>query len=360
MNANNFSGPIFIVGASRSGTAMMRSILNQHSLICLAGETHYFDDLRDRMKTVNQTALSKEDEEVCINYFRALRHRPYGMNGNPSNSDITFAELASRAKTIGEGSDAVFEAYCQVYAQRKGKYIWGEKTPRHIYRLRDMMSVYPNARAICMVRDARAVVASYRSWRNQGGLGLEQDPTLSDALDAEEKRTKSSYNIINATLLWRATVNSALVARDSLGEKRVLVQKYEGLIEEPEKSIRNICEWIGIEFEPTMLDIPLHNSSFTKFERHGGISSRPATQWEKNLSSSEIAIIQKIGGKTLKDAGYDLRDVNVSALSLGIQLVNAPFAAVRAALANRDRIGNLPSYIWNRLSMALRHVSFRN
>ena len=78
--------PVFIVGPSRSGTALVRSLVNRHPDVHIANETHYFDDLRRTVAAAE--VLSVEDRQVAVDYFRALTHRPYGHFGEKDVDEI--------------------------------------------------------------------------------------------------------------------------------------------------------------------------------------------------------------------------------------------------------------------------------
>jgi len=65
-------GPLFIVGAARSGTGMLRSALTRHPAIALCEETHYFDDLRPRVRHRTLSGMSAAERAACTSYFRAM------------------------------------------------------------------------------------------------------------------------------------------------------------------------------------------------------------------------------------------------------------------------------------------------
>ena len=113
--------PIFLVGASRSGTAMVRSILNNDPDVHLVGETHYFDDLRAQLGTDGRSPLEVEQRVRCETYFRAITHRPYGHGGDPEKSALDPMVLRAEAEAIGPGSDAYFEAFCRLMARVDSK-----------------------------------------------------------------------------------------------------------------------------------------------------------------------------------------------------------------------------------------------
>jgi len=345
--------PIFIVGASRSGTALMRSVMNNHPEVFISGETHYFDDLRLRMPGSEDSPLRLEDAKRCEDYFLALAHRPYGHAGDPAKARIGRDELRSMAWNLGPGLDAYFEAFCILRARREGKTIWGEKTPRHVFRIPEIVQRFPNGRILCMVRDARAVVASYRDWRNQGGFDVEHDPTHADALRLEETRARNSYNILLATLLWKSTVQAARRAQARFGLECVRVQHYESLVQDAHSTVKSICDWARLDFDRGMLDVPVLNSSVAPFREHAGITGEALHRWRKRLSPREIDIIQRTAGRLMLTLGYVPEPVSSAALAYALEWVKVPFAALRAGMVNRKRIANIRSYVWRRLSLVV-------
>lgn len=343
----NWQSPIFVVGASRSGTAMMRAILMKDPSVSLAGETHYFDDLRPRYIGKRVSEMSQEDRSKSADYFRAISVRPYGMRGNPEESWFSREELLVDAAAIGDDIDSIFEAYCKKVAHRDKATIWGEKTPRHVFRIDDILALYPLAKVICMVRDPRAVVASYRDWRSG-----EVDLDIGRQLDKE--RVRASYNIILASLMWRAAANASLQARQAHGDDRVRIVRYESVIDEPDETVRDVTKWLGLKYSDELLSIPLHNSSTMAFDRGAGISKTPQNRWREVLSDREIGIIQKTAGSSLTETGFSREDVRTGALDLPLAYASLPFSVVKAARANKDRFNSLPQYAMRRLKAVLK------
>ena len=126
MNKMSNESPIFIVGASRSGTALMRSILNNDPDIWISQETHYFDDLRGKLGGRAQKPLSEANERRCQDYFLSLATRPYGHGGSPESSNLDRAELKRAADAIGRDADAYFEAFCKLRSHSHNRTHWGE------------------------------------------------------------------------------------------------------------------------------------------------------------------------------------------------------------------------------------------
>jgi hypothetical protein len=229
MEINGIARPIFVVGASRSGTELMRSILNQHPSVSVSTETHYFDDLRVKLRGREQRGLTEEEAYRCEIYFSAVIHRRYGHRSEPVKLSLSQQALRDTAAMIGTGADAFFEAFCRLDAQQKGADRWGEKTPRHICCLPEIMRAYPGAQIICMVRDPRAVIASYRDWKQLSGTDVEKEPDRKEPLQEEERRVRRSYNILIACLLWSGSITVEVARTNRLAISR---------IDEPEASPR--------------------------------------------------------------------------------------------------------------------------
>lgn len=346
---------IFLCGASRSGTALLRSICNASPDVHVAGETHYFDDLRSRLGAAATSTLPTELARTVADYFLALADRPYGHGGDPSRSPLEQGRLHERAAALGGTGDSYFQAFCQLQATLEGREetrIWGEKTPRHVFRLGEILDRYPDAQTIVMVRDPRSVVASYRDWRNQGGLAT--DTTYDAALDAERRRTQATYDPTIASLAWRASIAAAKAAIARFGPDHVRIQRYEDLVTDPEAQVRDICRWLSIPYHDEMLDVPLHNSSFSSFQSSEGISAVPLRRWVTKLTDGEVAVVQMWCGRDMARLGYDRVEVPGGVRLRLRAAASGAASAVRAVRANRDRAGgSVTRYVARRVRLAL-------
>lgn len=334
---------IFIVGASRSGTTLMQQILNKHSDVHITPrETHYFDDLRVKMAGCEQQPLSPEEIKLTEDYFLALTHKRYG-EGIPEQGWMDRIKLRTLAQKLGCGTDSYFEAFCQLSAQRDNKNIWGEKTPRHIFKLSEILTRYPKAKVICMVRHPGGVIASYRDWRNV-------------AASSQKNRITNSYNPTIISLMWKAAFNAALQARDQFGTNRVYIQRFEDLITAPESTLNALTSWLTLDYEPSMLEINLVNSSYSDKPRpkssRVGFSQEPAYRWREKLKPTEVATCQHICGSLLDKAGYEQEPISVSPILIIGSWITLPFAGLRSLIANKSRISNTFNYVWHRFRLA--------
>jgi hypothetical protein len=340
------SGEIFVVGSSRSGTNLVRALLNAQSTLWVSAETHYFDDLRPRLPSATER-LDGEARERCERYFLALSHRAFGQAGEAEQSRVDRDELRALADELGGSGDAYFEALCRLRATRHGRERWGEKTPRHVYRIESVLEAFPEAKVVCLVRDPRAVVASYKDWHAAGARrGLDEAPEK----QADRERTRRSYHPVLMSLLWRGVVRSSFAGLERHGPERVRIQRFERLAASPEDEVRGLCEWLGLEFEPAMLEIGVVNSSYATSGQ--GVSQETVERWRERLSEDEVGVVQSVCGPLMEQLGYRLDPVEPSRLRVARAWSTVPFAVGRAAVLNRHRLGKATQYMRRRAGAA--------
>lgn len=354
MHTMTFNGPIFICGTSRSGTSVLQSALEKNTRIAIAGETHYFDDLRVALGAARRAAPLDETMRLRVeDYFLALSHRPFGHAGDPNQGWMHRDALRARAKSLGDGADAYFEAFCRECGARNEADIWGEKTPRHVFRLTEMLTRHPEGKAIFMLRDPRAVVASYRDWKNQGGFDFEKDPGHAQTLAAEEARARRSYHPVTIALLWVAAARAASQALQAFGPTRVRLQRYEELCDKPDQELGAMFDWLRLERPGNMTAVPVRNSSYEKYSNDGGFVRGAMDRWQKTLSAAEISVVERCCRSLLVPMGYESVSPAASISATALYYASAAPAIIRAAMINAKRSGNMVEYISRRARLVI-------
>jgi hypothetical protein len=209
-----------------------------------------------------------------------------------------------------------------------GKPRWGDKS-LNTERYADVIfKAYPNARILHIVRDPRDRYASaLKRWKViRGGVG-------------------------SGAGMWLESVRLGYRnMRKYPGQYRFV--RYESLAAQPEKLMREICDFIGETYEPVMLSMRgaeafRDDGGNSSFEQHepGSISTRSVGRYRKYLTSRWIAFIQAAAGREMRSLDYPLDDINLSArerllfTAMDLPLNTARLTAWRWREAYLDRVG---------------------
>jgi hypothetical protein len=334
--------PVFIVGPSRSGTTMLGGCLNAVSDVQVADETHYFSDLRQRAPGPDSGELDEAARAVVEDYFLALTHRFYGEAGDPERGSMDRGDLRSFAKQLGGTPDAYFEAFCRMQADERCVPRWGEKTPRHVFEIPELLSVYPKARIVCMIRDPRAVVASYRDFKKGEIADSPDDDGRKDALEREQRRVRQSYHVVIESLMWKAVASAEQQALARFGPERIHVLRYEDLVYDPEATLARPTGWLGLNFDAEALStVPIGTSSYRGITSDAGITSFAAERWRERMTPAQIRTVQLCTGSTAMSLGYAPLDEKVSLVSLIGPWLSLSWVSLRVIWANRSRMGGI-------------------
>ena len=277
--------PFFVLGAQRSGTTMMRLMLNSHRRLAVPHETVF-----------------------VTQFFRKLES--YGDLGKAENrrrllDDIADHTLVKRGKLIPD-KEAVLaqepssygefiDAIMTTYAESHGKARWGDKTPYYTPDIDVLNQIFPRAKFIQVLRDGRDVALSQRDigWLSNNSFALAQDWS------------------------WKTTVCHK-VGR-SLGPGRYLELRYEDLVREPEASLRKACAFLGEEFDPQMLHyheaakqvVPAESLQWHQNSVRPPDASK-IFAWKNDLPKTDQIIFEEVAGDTLEYFGYERAPINPS------------------------------------------------
>jgi hypothetical protein len=301
--------PVFVVGVHRSGTTLVRDLLDWHpALSILPSEGTYFDQTEPQLRRAPRSEWVKV---VGCEWLRRVANpnnqSPYFVLGRTTAGHspyTTFARaLQSWWPVVAEHFEQITPAWPLVavgvsYAFHTGRLSttlplrWGEKTPageRHIDRLQ---REFPEARWIQVLRHPGAVFASRK--------------TL-------EQRSLGSFRSRGAAL--RDLVMSYRTAADQLRKDRpdrFFLLRYEALIENTAAVTTSIADFLGIEplpilRQPTVAGLPSRrNSSFATEVTPGIVHRDSGGSWTNVLTPMERDLLTARVGDAARGLGYDL------------------------------------------------------
>lgn len=277
----------FVVGVARSGTTLLRLQLDAHPLLAIPPETGF------GAIAAQPSAATGPDAFAAA--VRSLETWPdLGID------DAALARLLAGVEPWAPG-DALRALYGS-YAARHGKPRFGDKTPAHLRHMEALAALLPEARFIHIVRDGRDVAASLR----------------------EQPFAPGDGSVAAAATHWRDELLAARAVAGRLPHYREV--SYERLVREPEATLRELCDFAGLPFDPALLRA--HERAAQRFEelperRPGaaGVATRaeraarhartaeppdPARigRWRETLDTAEVATVERIAGELLAELGY--------------------------------------------------------
>ncbi len=277
--------PIFIVGSPRTGTTLMKDVLNGHSQVHVFNEVHFFERIWDQRDALGDLSLA-EDMTRAIEDLRDVVLR---RGSDPEAAEALPTEaFRSAALACGGGYAGLLRALLQKGADLHGAPHWGDSSPQDVLYLDTLFAWYPDARVIGMVRDPRAFLGSYKNYHRRANAAY-----------------RERYNPLSNSLLWRSYMNALLAASRGAHAASVRITSYERVVADPEREIREVCSHLGIAFEPTMLQVSGANSSYERGTGRPGIHSQSLDRWREELTPTEIWLVERICGGEMASLGYE-------------------------------------------------------
>lgn len=269
--------PFFVVGAGRSGTTLLRLILAGHSRLHIPPETWFLRPLvRDFPLTgaLTQPQLQRAVETM-------VQHERW------PDLDLPADELRSQVAALTRSTlvDLIDIVYRHLLAAN-GKQRLGDKTPNYFAIVPELLTLYPDAKFIYLVRDGHDVAMSWidAGWQRYYDSGFE----------------------------WPAAM--AAMRRDrATCPSHVLEVRYESLVRHPAETARTICSFLGEAYECGMLDWQDRTALVAPRDRHlhgrlrEPLSNDAIATWRRRLSVIECFAVEACLYRELTQGSYDLR-----------------------------------------------------
>jgi protein-tyrosine sulfotransferase len=257
--------PIVLGGCGRSGTTLLRMMLDSHRRICCGPESSLF-----RRRAIDPRRLADR---------------------------FGFAHDSVRAIYDAAASRPAFiEAFAALCMQKAGKARWAEKTPRNIGRIADIFRCFPEARFVHVLRDGRDVACSLRTHPRH------------EVVDGKLVPTGVRKPIAGCARRWVRDIEGS---RRWWGDPRFMTVRYEDLVLEPQPALERLMAFIGEAWDEAMLAHASADSPFrdaTRFAQNpealGAVSTASLSRWQRDLDERDKRIFKRIAGPLLVELGY--------------------------------------------------------
>ena len=268
--------PVFLVGAERSGTTLLRLMLDHHPQIAFYSEFEYAVDY---FSDNNWPQLDKYYEYLETN-------RLFQSNKFVIDFSLSYPQLVN--------------SFLVQKRDRAGKSLVGATVHRHFDRL---LQIWPDARFIHIVRDGRDVARSCMNmnWAGNVWTGIER--------------------WIEAEKLWSQL-------KETISPERYTEVHYETLIAKPIETLTNLCNFIDVAYDPAML-------SYSQTTTYDLPDSKLILQWKSKLSKREIQLLEARIGDMLLERGNELSglpSLNINSMMKQLLKLDSKWSVVRGRI----------------------------
>ncbi|HEY7755229.1 MAG TPA: sulfotransferase [Actinomycetota bacterium] len=272
--------PLFVVGCGRSGTTMLRLMLDSHPDLAVPWESHFIVAMwKDRRR---YRSASGVDAERMV---RDIADSPMFGQWEVPDEVLRRRVEALERPSFSDVIDAVFMSYADSRHKRR----WADKTPAYVRSIPLLARLFPGSRFVHVIRDGRDVALSY--------LSVPWGPS----------------DIWLAARRWEQDVSAGRRDGAKLPSSRYLEVRYEDVIRDPRAALERICAIADLPFDERMLEYHRDGSerlaSPEAHKPYHASASKPPTaglrDWRTQMSEEHLLAFESVAGGLLAELGYE-------------------------------------------------------
>lgn len=255
--------PVILVGCHRSGTSLVRRIVDSHSRFACPPESHFLGPL-----------------------LSMLDHR---------RSMVGLESMGFNRAAVVDRMRGFAEQFFLDYAAASGKARWADKTPAYTEHLDALEELFgPTVRYVMIYRHGLDVTRSITTALPDFINVL---PVPDGPADHPEVRAAAGY--------WAETVNRML-AFERKHPERVLRLRYERLTREPEREMRNLFAFLDEPFEAATLDFNArpHDEGLEDGKVRSTRTFEPVIGSYLKWDAATLSAAVEVAGPALEALGY--------------------------------------------------------
>lgn len=263
---------VFIVGMPRSGTKLLRDLMNSNPDVAIfPHESHMFPMFHRRWSHYGDARAAENFAKFHADFSATVFSRRMAARG------LVFDREAWHGHLDGGDFGDVLRALFRLYSTMTGCRVVGDKTPSYLVQTPLLAQLLPGSRFIHIVRDPRDYAVSVtRAW---------------------------GKNPVRAAQRWKTQIRRWQADTASRPDEHFIV-RYEQLLSHTATVMQEVCGFVGIAFDERMMR-PAESS-----ERRGLASGANAVvqnnhgQWQKHLDAEAVRRIESVCGLLMRELGY--------------------------------------------------------
>jgi hypothetical protein len=264
--------PIFILGAPRSGTTFLASLL-ENTEYGAPFETHFITKYYKQLSNYGDINEYEKFQILLTDILNERAVRQWNLN---LDSKKIFKELG-----VNFTYAQLVNKICLIASHKKGYELWGDKTPNYLEDIDVLYELFPDSKYIYIIRDGRDVALSL----------LEKD--------------WGPNNVYYCAKYW-ASLNQDHIYLKSMSSSNNLYQlKYEDLLDNVEEYVKEIYSFLNLKYDEDVIS-----------RLAGTVKSRNYNKWKRYMTSRQIKTFDRVASGTLRRFGYEVSTEEVPISSI--------------------------------------------
>jgi hypothetical protein len=282
---------VFMIGTQRSGSNLLRLMLDQSKHICAPHPPHLLKLFLPLLGQYGDLSKIENFRVLANDVCEFVAANPVEWQSLP-NADDLIAQCPNHS--LVELANAV---YAQAAMHKKAA-VWVCKSLANVEFIPQIEAAVPTAKYIYLYRDGRDVAVSFTK-----------------AIVGE----KHWYNIAKQ---WHGDQQLAIHAAKTIPESRFFQLCYEDLIQNPEAKLAELCQFLGVAYQANMLDY--FESKESQRTAEAGemwanvvkpVLANNQQKFRREAQASDVHIFERVAHQSLETLGYPLTESDLSEIS---------------------------------------------
>ncbi len=278
---------LFIVGCPRSGTTLLRRMVDAHPQIAITRETHWIPRYFEQ-----RIGLTPEGLVTPLLIRELVEDRKF-PNLRIGQEDLERLISAGDSVTYARFVSGIFD----LYGRRKHKRFVGDKTPGYVQHIPLLHALWPGAAFVHLIRDGRDVCLSMLEWKRA--------PRTVGRFETWKEDPVST-----TALWWERFVRLGREDGGAVGPGLYCELRYEALVASPAQQCEALCSFLGLSYDDAMLRF--HEG---RTKKAAGLSAKKAwlpltpgmRDWGSQMRDEDVERFEAAAGDLLDELGYSRR-----------------------------------------------------
>lgn len=276
--------PVQMIGTQRSGSNLLRLMLNQLKGVSAPHPPHILERLMPLLPAYGDLTIVSNFEALIGDVCILVETNPVPW------SDVVLDRQVILARCVQPTLPEITRVVYELKAESEGANVWMCKSMANIRFVEDLENYSPKPLYVHLFRDGRDVALSFK------------------------KAIVGEKHIYHIARQWKQEQDASIDLYEKLGRDRVIRLRYEDLLQNPQEELKRLCGFLRVAYSETAMSY--HESDESRETANSGLMWQNVVKpvladnhnkFLKELNEEDIRIFECVAGDTLEKLGYQLQ-----------------------------------------------------